>query len=113
MLIISDDLQSPQGRLQAPPRARAAAEGRGQEAKPQGDAELPQGGLRGAHQARGAPQAPWEDVLCQAHPWEGPDSQALAPVQVHLQQLDQGGRGPPVKEDLQGVQELRRQQQRP
>eukprot|EP00493_Phyllostaurus_siculus_P014578 UN14803 len=44
---------------------------------------------------------------------EKTDSQALAPVQVHLQQLDQGGRGPALKEDLQGVQELRRQQQRP
>merc|ERR1712045_995046 len=32
-----------------------------------------------------------EDVLCQADPREGPYSQALAPVQVHLQQLDQGG----------------------
>ena len=113
MLIIADDLQSPQGRLQASPRARAAAEGRGQEAESQGDAELPQGGLCGAHQARGAPQAPWEDVLCQADPREGPDSQALAPVQVHLQQLYQGGWGPAVKEDLQGVQELCRQQQWP
>ena len=91
MLTIADDLQSPEGRLQASPRARAAAEGRGQEAQPEGDAELPQGGLRGAHQARGAPQAPREDVLRQADPREGPDGQALAAVQVHLRQLHQGG----------------------
>merc|ERR1711936_577363 len=93
--------------------SRAPTQGRGQEAQPQGDAELPKGSLRGAHQARGAPQAPRADVLRQADPREGPDRQALAPVQVHLQQLHQGGRGPAVQEDLSGVQELSRQQQRP
>merc|ERR1711936_573376 len=91
--------------------SRAPTQGRGQEAQPQGDAELPQRGLRGARQARGAPQTPRADVFRQADPREGPDRQALAPLALYLQQLDQGGRGPDLQEDLPRVQELRWEQQ--
>ena len=91
---------SAEGGAQASPRPGARARGhQGPQAQPQGDAKLPQGGLRGSQQARGAPQAEGENVLGQNYSGEGSLRQALAAQQEHQQQLHQG-RGSEAEEDF-------------